>query len=163
MLFRSASLLSVLLTLLCGPAASAQARPIITDSTWLPILIDTTADGATTLTFRNGHRLQLGLVEVALLGQLAAPSGAPFLVLGGRSCSECDIERKIYVIRADADSIVRPAGYYYPGTAQPGGEDSTAIFYRGRLFIGRCLASSRAVAVWFQSEKDSTSRWSQQV
>ena len=159
---------SIVLSLITIAAPlAAQTRTFVTDSAWLPTRIEQPTakgeQGPNVVRFKNGHRLKLHLFEVQFLGQLPRVHRPPLLVLGGRECFSCDAAMRVYVVSGDVDSvIVRSAGYYYPGTLR--GEDrDRGPFYKGRMFIGRCLADHEPVVVWFQAEQDSTRRWRARV
>jgi len=68
----------------------------------------------------------------------------------------------VYPVPADAATYVygKRSAYFYPGSVS-GGADPTepTIFYKGRMFLGKCLAGHEAVVVWFQQERDSTGTW----
>jgi len=157
---------SVFLSLMTIAAPlTAQTRTFVTDSAWLPIQIEhppSKEQGEqrpNIVHLRNGHRLKLPLFEVEFLGQLPRPRRPPLLVVGGRECFSCDAATRVYIVPSDADSVTtRDAGYHYPGTLR--GEDSErGPFYKGRMFIGRCLGDGQPLVVWFQSERDSTGSW----
>ena len=163
----SASRVSITLLSLISTSGRAvtgqQYHTFIADPAWVPVRIDSTEnDGPgrvpTVLTFRNGHRLYSDIFQVRFLGHLPRPRRAPLLVLGGWECHDCDAPMNVWVIAADSDSgSVSGDHYYYPGSVS--GEDSNGPFYKGRAFIGRCLADRQPVVVWFQSERDSLGHW----
>ena len=144
---------------------NSPVRPFVIDQNWVPIRIEHDSSGDV-LHFRNGRRLALDFFEVKFLGQLPRSHRAPILILGARGCTECDIEVQVYAIPADANAYAygERAGYYYPGTLSPGGGTTdTAVYYKGRLFIGRCLSDTQPIAVWFEQERDSIGQWHSNV
>ncbi len=160
---RSRSVLLSLMTI-AAPVA-AQKRTFVPDSAWLPIQIEHPTpkeqgeQERNIVRLKNGHRLKLPLFEVEFLGQLPRLHRPPLLVVGGRECFSCDAAMRVYIVPSDVDSVTtRDAGYYYPGTLR--GEDSErGPFYKGRMFIGRCLPDRQPLVVWFQAEQDSTRQW----
>src|SRR6266849_6473479 len=143
-----------LLALLLPTAAPCQGAKLPHDSGWVPVRVERPQGGRSgsdeeapnILHFRNGHELRTGLYEVEYLGQLLGPGHAPFLVLGGRGCHNCDIETEVFVVAADIGEVPKdPPHFYYPGSLTPQGSDTA--FYRGRLFLGRCLVAYRSAAV----------------
>jgi len=159
-----------LTTAMMAQGVAPTPRHFIVASEWVPIQIDhpqTGSPGAedqgpNVLRFRNGQHLVVDLFEVEFLGQLRRPNRAPILILSARGCFACDIERQVYPVPADAATYVygKRSAYFYPGSVS-GGADPTepTIFYKGRMFLGKCLAGHEAVVVWFQQERDSTGTW----
>ena len=146
-----------------------QVRRFVVDPAWLPSRIEQPPDSRDgfanwdVLHFATGKRLVTRLFGVQVLGQLPRAGRAPFLLVGGHACDACDVELQVYVFPADADSLTDwPPHYYFPGTLSYG-ESEDGPSYKGRLFIGRCLADQKSKALWFQSERDSTGKWEQSV
>src|SRR5206468_4021991 len=54
-------------------------------------------DSAATIQFHNGRRFVTGLYDVKFLGLLPSRA-APYVVLSGRGCQECDANISIYVL-----------------------------------------------------------------
>ena len=149
------------LTFLVAGASFAQAP----SPGWIPVRLihsrpptDSQAWNPDTIIFRNGQRLTPELWAVEYLGQLPRTVGPPYLVLAATGCYDCDDMTSIYLalptngqLQADRKS------YYYPGAIRP--LQSDTVFFRSRLFLGRCLDSSADVLVWFQDERDSTAKW----
>ena len=136
------------------------------DPAWVPVRVERPRgapggpdeEAPNILHFRNGRQLRTGLYEVEYLGQLLGPGHAPRIVLGGRGCHNCDIETEVFIVLADVGDVPKdPPHFYYPGSLTSQGSDTA--FYRGRLFLGRCLDPYRSAAVWLQSERDSTGGW----
>ena len=156
---------------LCPVQAQAPGRRFVVDPAWAPVRVDRPKGGVgrpddqgpNVLHFRNGKTLVVDLFDVEFLGQLPRPRRPPFLILGARGCHSCDIETQVYVVPADTQRFdARHGGWFYPGSlrpAEPTDTTDTGAFYRGRTFIGRCLADRQPVVVWFQEERDSTGRW----
>jgi len=154
-----------LLSLLCPALGLAQSAGAPPDTGWQVRAIDTLPRGKDwsfslrTIRFHNGHRLTIVLDDLEVLASLPRGHRAPALVLAGRECGACDAETRVYLVPADQDSVdPRSHSYSFPGTHQPGGEPDSTIYYRGRLFLGRCTGSEPQ-ALWFQSERDSTGQW----
>jgi hypothetical protein len=156
---------AALLTTIATGSLEAQVRRFVVDQAWMPARVeqrpgtDTSLAGPDVLHLRNGRRIVTRLYEVQALGQLPRPGRPPYLLVGAHECTSCDAEKRVYAIPSDSDSIPSlPPGYSYPGVLSfPANEDGPS--YRGRLFIGRCLADSTPLAAWFQSDRDSTGRW----
>ena len=153
---------------------AAHPRRYIVDTGWVPIRIDRPKggmagpedQGPNVLRFRNGRQLTVQLSEVEFLGQLPRPHRAPMLILGARGCYSCDVEAQVYPVPADTPSYDYGArgAYYYPGSLSPAEPPpDTAEFYRGRMFIGRCLADRQPTVVWFEQQRDSSGVWNEDV
>lgn len=156
---------SVLALAVAGSTGARQAKSpahaFIVDSGWIPTAVGHGPHGDV-LAFRNGRRLRLDLYSPALLGQLPRAGRAPLLIIGAWGCTDCDIEAQVYVIPADAQryEFGERGAYYYPGTLTPaGGDTDTLPYYRGRMFVGKCLTKGPPAVVWFESERDSTGTW----
>jgi hypothetical protein len=156
------------------PAQTAGPRRYVIDTAWVPIRIERPKGGVAgpddqgpnVLRFRNGRQLTVQLFEVEFLGQLPRPHRAPFLILGARGCYSCDIEPQVYPVPADTMSYAygERGAYYYPGSLSPAAPPpDTVEFYRGRMFIGRCLADRQPLVVWFEQQRDSLGVWHEDV
>jgi hypothetical protein len=102
--------------------------------------------------FAGGHRFDTSLHGAELLGALPAQDKAPFLVLAGFGCTDCDINRSLY-IHSPSDGPAAGESqprFVYPGTLvewdtpAPDGE----ILRRARAFVGTCLESAEPVVLW---------------
>lgn len=155
--------------------SQSRARHYVIDSAWMPIRVERPTGGAAgsedqapnVLHLRNGHILTVHLFSVEFLGQLPRAHKAPLLILGAAGCYSCDIEQQIYPVPADANNFDygdRPA-YYYPGSLRvtPAETSDTTPFYRGRMFVGRCLSSPEALVVWYEQQRDSAGHWRNDV
>jgi hypothetical protein len=170
----------VLITTLGGcvsalPSQTApRARRYVVDSSWVPIRIDRPKGGVAgpddqgpnVLRFRNGRQMTIQLFQVEFLGQLPRAQRAPVLLLGARGCYSCDVETQVYPVPADAPTYDYGArgAYYYPGSLSPAEPPpDTVEFYRGRMFIGECLADRQPVVVWFEQQRDTSGAWKEDV
>ena len=140
------------------PQAFVRTRPPTDSQAWNP----------DTVVFRNGQRLTAGLWAVEYVGQLPRGKKPPFLVLAAMGCYDCDDMTQIYLAwpghgpRAGSLALVTDTKpYAYPGTVTP--EETDTATFRSRFFIGRCLAENDEILVWYQDERDSTSRWVHEV
>ena len=156
----------VVALLLHGAAASFGQAP---SPGWVPVRFihsrpptDSQAWNPDTIVFRNGQRLTPELWAVAYVGQLPRTAGPPYLVLAAMGCYDCDDMTSIYVTLPSKGRLqTDQKGYYYPGAIRP--LQSDTVFFRSRLFLGRCLDRSTDALVWFQEEKDSVGRWHHEV
>ena len=119
---------------------------------------------STTLDYGEGKHFQTRLYDAALLGQLTAPGKEPFLVFSGRSCTECDENRSVYV-HSPSDGSMKGQGLdarsTYPGNYYA--YDTGKLIARVRMFIGRCTDPSRDAAVWFVHERTENGSWRDKV
>lgn len=102
--------------------------------------------------YSGGQRFETALIRVEHLGELPARSKAPFLILAGYGCNDCDINRALY-IHSPSDGPIQGGShprYTYPGslteweTPNPEGE----IIEHSRAFVGECVANTDPVVLW---------------
>src|SRR5438093_1114892 len=160
-------LLSLVLALsLVATALSAGQRKVRATelSQWEPIATikaphNDAPDDPDTLVLRNGTRFNTGLFSVRFLGFLPRIRKAPYMVLVGVGCTDCDGELAIYV-QSPVDGPVRYATQVtsvYPGPAYPAPGDSadTSLSATSRVFIGQCMDQMANGLVWFAAVRDS--------
>jgi hypothetical protein len=117
-----------------------------------------------TLVLANGTRFATGLYQVSVLGILPRSSKAPFFVLEGTMCVECDAVPLIY-IQSPADGPVNyptQQAYATPGIGYSSDIEDTIPIVRARTFVGTCLSSMSVGVVWFAAERDG-STWLSKV
>lgn len=113
------------------------------------------------LVFKDGSRFQTTLFGVQVLGILWAERKAPFLVLRGRGCSECDANTSLY-IHSPSDGAMRGEGtqprYSYPGR-EVSYEDNKTVLYEARAFLGNCLPGNDNAVVWYERGRAKDGAW----
>ncbi|SRR6266516_901893 len=143
-----------LASFLVGPTVEvwAQARPVSGQLT-----IGHIEDSVVVLT--DGRRWEPGLYGITHVYTLQVAGGAPFFVLRGVGCQECDGEYGLYVLRPGERIkwLHPPLGFAYPGRHLEMLEDS-ADAYR-RQFFGHCLPSDSSTAVQFAHEQTQDNSW----
>ncbi len=158
-------------------SSQAPSRPkhYIVDASWVPIKIERPRGGVAgpddqgpnVIHFRNGHQLIVHLFSVEFLGQLPRQHKPPLLILGAAGCYSCDIEQQIYPVPPDTSEYDYGdrAAYSYPGSMSAAAVESsdTTPFYRGRMFVGRCLVDPQPVVVWFEQQRDKEGHWRSDV
>jgi hypothetical protein len=113
------------------------------------------------LKYGEGKHLETVVFEPRLLGTLGAVGKEPFLVFSGLGCSECDINRSIYIHSPSDPPMVSGelgARYSYPGRYHD--YMSGKLVETVRMFVGRCTAGNKDVVVWFSNTKVDGGRWS---
>ena len=154
---------TTVVVLLCAAPVAAQSRAI-DPLDWVPSRIDTLfrsfpqgfrMDTATRLVFSNGVEFVTRLFDANYHGQL--PSGgakAPYLILSGHECTQCDAGRVIYFFSPTDSASFNPqwaSKFKYPGEIADW--ESGEVAFRSRMFFGECLADPGPVAIWFQEER----------
>lgn len=127
-------------------------------SRWEVIEVVSRQDERAVLRFANGRVFTTTLYDVQYLGQIPSSTGAPYLVLSGRGCTDCDANRSLYFHSPDDGPMQEEADqprYAYPGTIIEWEPEipSDTIASRSRVFLGDCLPSVGAKAVWFTEER----------
>jgi len=97
--------------------------------------------GDSMLRYPDGSSLSPGLSDIELLGQLPAQSAPPFVIVAGRTCTDCDALPAVLVRspldgRVDGTEPLR-AAHPYPGRTVDDAKGVTRSF--ARLFWGECL------------------------
>lgn len=117
------------------------------------------AERPAVIRFASGDEFATTLFEVRVLGQIPrAGAAAPYLVLAGRSCHDCDANLSIYV-HSPADGPMQGAAneerYGYPGTVIEWEPEvpSDTIASRTRFFLGDCMPALNVAAIWFTEER----------
>jgi hypothetical protein len=113
-----------------------------------------------TIIFEGGKSLQTNLFDLAYIGQLEATNKAPFMILAGRSCTDCDENLSLY-IHSPSDGSLTSNGthprYSYPGTERDYLDNS--ILIEARMFYGNCLKDRGSCAAWVQKERDDAGKF----
>jgi hypothetical protein len=107
--------------------------------------------------FRNGRRFATGLWEVAFHG-LLAHERAPYVVLTGRGCTECDADISLYILSPLAPpSTEMGRRYWAPGVVRDFATHK--VIRRSRGFVGRCLTAPWDAVLTFDSLVDAAGKW----
>ena len=107
----------------------------------------------TMLRYPDGSRLVVGLRDVAFIGQLPALHAAPFVIVAGRECDDCDAPVFV-IVRAPADGAVESihdvvASHPFPGRI---GDVDGATLSESRLFWGECLPQRAPTVLSFRTD-----------
>ena len=122
----------LIVTIVTNTGCDASASP----HRGTPVVVDDTL-----LRYPDSSTFAPGLHDLRFIGQLPAESRAPFVVVAGRDCNDCDAP-PVVIVRAPADGPLRNPDEFrsvhpYPGRPIGAG-DSVARTY-SRLFWGDCL------------------------
>jgi hypothetical protein len=115
------------------------------------------ADGQTTqLTSAAGVSLSVPLSEVQALAVLKSPNGVESVLLSGRSCTECDENRSLYLVPMAyrTGTLLR---YDYPGKLSA--RDSGKTVQRVRAFYGACTGGGKDSLVLLMSFLGADGHW----
>ncbi|MES2810384.1 MAG: hypothetical protein V4619_17250 [Bacteroidota bacterium] len=102
-----------------------------------------------TVYFKYGKKFETTLYDLKYIGQLGARGKAPYLILSGRGCTECDANISIY-IHSPSDGPMEEeamqARSAYPGKERDYETDS--LLFESRVFYGNCTNTQSIV--WLQ-------------
>jgi hypothetical protein len=111
--------------------------------------------------FENGKILTTNLYNLRYIGQLPAIAKAPFLILAGKDCKECDENLSIYIQSpSDGPLKQKPVRYSYPGTEYD--YENKDVNIECRFFYGK-LTNGRYGALWIQNEKNESGKYNKSV
>ncbi|GAB3932849.1 hypothetical protein [Mucilaginibacter myungsuensis] len=123
-------------------------RPLATNDQWI---FKNIADQK--VYFKNNKSFTTNLYDLEYIGQLSAGTKAPFLILAGRQCKECDANISIYVWSPDDGPMKGEAEqvrYSYPGGMTDIVNGSTV--FESRMFYGKCLPGNADQVIWLQKD-----------
>lgn len=102
--------------------------------------------------FRNGHQLQLDLYNINYIGLLNQNTDAPFIIVSGNTCSECDENKKIFIIQVtnSVSSITKYKKYTYPGWFVD--YETGDTLFEANMHFGKCLDSISDCVIYNQEE-----------
>jgi hypothetical protein len=115
------------------------------DNTWI---FDKVVDK--TIYFKFNKKFTTNLYDLKYIGQLTTKNKAPFLILSGRGCDECDANISIY-IHSPSDGPMKDESAQ-PRYGYPGKEIDYAngdLISESRMFYGDCLNNRNSV-IWLQ-------------
>jgi hypothetical protein len=103
-----------------------------------------------TIYFKFNKKFITNLYDLKYIGQLKTRNKAPYLLLSGRGCNECDANISIYIHSPSdgsmKDESIQPR-YDYPGKEVDFANNS--LISESRMFYGDCLNNNNNV-VWLQ-------------
>jgi len=108
--------------------------------------------------FNNGKRFATGLYDVTFLGILPARP-APFLVLSGRGCTECDANISVYFLSPLGPRVSEASTDRYWSPGRETDPDTRTVIRKSRAFIGNCLQDVSSGVVWYDSLLSDTGKW----
>ena len=138
----------VSMIVLLMPAIGCDAETRATRHRGAPVVI-----GDTLLRYPDGSTLAMGLRNVELLGQLPALTAAPFVIVAGRDCTDCDAPAFV-IVRAPGDGAVSElhdvrALHPYPGRVT---DTDGVVLAQSRLFWGECLPQRAPSVISFRTD-----------
>jgi hypothetical protein len=106
-----------------------------------------------TLYFKNNKTFKTNLFDLHYIGQLKAKHKAPYLILSGRNCNECDENISIFIhspsdgpMKNEAEQIT----YSYPGKEFD--YATNKLIFESRMFYGDCIVNTNECIVWVQKK-----------
>jgi len=104
-----------------------------------------------TIYFKFNKQFKTNLYDLKYIGQLKTKSKAPYLILSGRNCNECDENISIF-IHSPSDGPMkneaRQTRYSYPGKELD--YATNKLIFESRMFYGDCLNNKNESVVWLQ-------------
>jgi len=141
---------TMLVLVCCAAAALADGSEAIS--------VTPAPDGKSTQLTSPAGTLVVPLLEVQALAVLKSPSGVPSVLVSGRSCTECDENRSLYLVPL-AYREGKLLRYDYPGKLID--RDSGKIAQRVRGFYGACAGTAKDSLVLMLSFKGADGHWHQ--
>jgi hypothetical protein len=120
------------------------------------ISVSPAPDGKSTQLTSPAGTLVVPLLEVQALAVLKSPSGVPSVLLSGRSCTECDENRSLYLVPL-AYRDGKLLRYDYPGKLID--RDNGKTVQRVRGFYGDCAGTAKDSVVLMLSFKGADGHW----
>ena len=108
-----------------------------------------------TLRFPDGSAYVSGFTNIEFIGSISAATKAPFIIIAGHECRDCDAPPSV-LMRSPSDGPVRrlaglPGWHPYPGHVIAYNEDSTVLSH-SRLFWGLCLPERPPGLIEFRTD-----------
>ena len=108
-----------------------------------------------TLRFPDGSAYVSGFTNIEYIGSIPAATKAPFIIIAGHECRDCDAPPSV-LMRSPSDGPVRrlaglPGWHPYPGHVIAYNEDSTVLSH-SRLFWGLCLPERPPGLIEFRTD-----------
>lgn len=115
-----------------------------------------------TIYFRNEESINTHLYDLSYIGQLPTKKKAPYLIMAGRSCENCDENISIY-IHSPTDGEMKSYGkqprYSYPGKTLDFATNE--LVFESRMYYGDCLRDYQNSVAWNQKFLNSQNEWEQ--
>ncbi len=115
-------------------------------------------DSPATIRFHNGRRFATGLYDVKFLGVLPSHA-APYVVLSGRGCTECDANISIYILSPIGPPAFEATAERYWSPGRETDRETRKIFRKSRAFLGECLPDLGDAIIWYDSLADANGHW----
>ena len=110
--------------------------------------------------FKDGKQFRTNLFGLKYIGRLPAKTKAPYLILAGTTCRDCDENLSIY-LHSPSDGAMPPEEraprYPYPGEVFH--YETKELIYDSRFFYNGPPSHREADVAWYQRELNDSSRW----
>lgn len=113
---------------------------------WKPAKVE---DGK--INFENQPSMQIGIYDIKYIDQISIDEKAPFFIMSGRDCKNCDHEIGLYIHSPRNGTLETDSGknkYQYPRIERNRITDS--LIYSSRTFYGEVLPGVRGL-VWYET------------
>ena len=115
------------------------------------------------LYFKNGKQFKTSLYKLKYIGQVPNANKAPFLILSGRDCDECDAKISIYICSPGDRPLKVENGensYSLPGTERD--LENKNILFKAKAFYGLVLSNIKGV-IWYQNQLMENGTWKKSI
>lgn len=108
--------------------------------------------------FRNGKSIETGLTNIKVLGQLETMAKAPYLILGGNGCKNCDTSLALFLHSvSDGAKLDLKKWFSYPGKQVD--SKTRNIMREVWFFFGHCLVGQSNIAIWYTDTRTKENKW----
>ena len=114
--------------------------------------------------FKNGKLLNTYLYDLKYIGQLSSYNKAPYIIMAGRSCENCDENISIY-IHSPSDGEMKPHGkqirYSHPGKELDA--ETNELIFESKMYFGNCLKKYPNSVIWTQKFLNDRDEWQKSI
>lgn len=119
---------------------------------------------SSTITFKNGVKLEANIIEIEVIDVILSSEGIPFVIFSGVDCYDCHVNTAIYIHSPSSGFLDGSSGknrYSYPGKLKYYLDNT--LLHEQRLFYGNCLTKDQKNAVWYTNYVDKAGKWNKEV
>ena len=113
-----------------------------------------------TIYFKNGKKYDTKLYDLKYIGQLQTKHKAPYLILSGRGCDECDASISIYFQSPSDGPMKDEAGqtrFEYPGNERD--FESNVLLQKSRMYYTRGNFPNANYVIWLDKGLLENNKW----
>ena len=113
-----------------------------------------------TIYFKNGKKYETKLYDLKYIGQLQTKHKAPYLILSGRGCDECDAGTSIYIQSPSDGPMKDEAGqtrYEYPGNERD--FESNELLLKSHMYFTKGNKPDANYVIWLSKRLLENNSW----